>query len=146
MLRQTTLALLILISILLTACAPAATQDPIAIAQAYLDALWAHDFDTAASYLANDAIAVDYFRTTPVEGKAAIVEFWSSSANPINGTIETSNPHLDGNWVIYDFVITQGEAMGRRGTSSSSTAGVIVVENGKVTFDGDQSTALLWAN
>lgn len=143
---------------LLAACAPAAApteaataapeEDKIAIAQAYLEALWAQDFDTAASYLSDNAITVDFFDTSFVETKPAIVEFWTGSKKPINGTIETSNFQLnEDGWVLYDYRITnEGGSLGRRGTSTSTSAGVIVIVDGQVAFDGDQATAFLWAN
>jgi ketosteroid isomerase-like protein len=123
------ISLLLLLSVMLIACGPAAsTADPTTIVKEYYAAIGAKDLDKALSLLAEDAIA-----TAPgakFQGKDAIRKVLQENM-ALDFRSENSNYRESNGEVRYDYVAYFGSNEVDRNTD-----GLTIVKNGKIVFDG----------
>lgn len=123
-------SLVILLSLALIACVPAATTaaDPVTIVKEYYAAINGKDLDKALSLLADDAVA-----TAPgskLQGKAAIGKVLQDNME-LNFRSEISNLRESNGEVRYDYIVYYGS-----NEIDRDTDGLTIVKNGQIVFDG----------
>ncbi|MEX2160670.1 MAG: nuclear transport factor 2 family protein [Anaerolineales bacterium] len=149
--------LFLLGALVLASCAPAQpaptaapTSAPaIPTVEAFLAALNAADVETAASYLAEDAMFTlhlkyqRHLQPIPIGGKEAILAFLQSS-EWTNTTIEPRNYADENGRVIFGCKVYSGESLIASGSATTSNGCVIIVRDGLIVFVGDQPQELLY--
>jgi len=121
--------LLILIGILLAACAPAQPSDPVSIVQAAYDRLNQDDIDGYMEFLSDDAVMID--RTGRIDGAQAIRENLALNFVPVQFRYELSDFSSDGNVVTYTIKIYEDDTL-----VATYEDGLTIVVDGKIIFDG----------
>lgn len=125
------------------------TADPLPIVEAFLAAHNAHNAETTASYLSDDAMFAIVLRiqrhlhTEPIVGKDEIQAYLASDAWSAI-TIDGSDFQIEGNRVLFNCKIRSSGSLLGSGSITSNSACVIVVEENLITFVGDQAEALLY--
>lgn len=120
---------LIVLALILSACAPAPTSaDPLTIVQSYFAAIQAKDLDGAMTFVADDVIATDTSGYTygKEEMAAAIQRGWDAGAS-----LEMSDFKANGSRVTSCYkYFSNGTLL------DQSCSGVTHVRDGKIIFDG----------
>jgi limonene-1,2-epoxide hydrolase len=124
------------VSLLIAACGggSSASSDPVEVTKRYYAALSAQDVDKALSYFADDAVAAnangDYYR-----GKSEIRTLLEGDVIEVHLSFELKNFRAKDGRVVYDFKVKQGGQLVEQGTN-----GLTIVKDGKITFNGSEST------
>lgn len=156
------LVCVLLAGLLLAACAPAPSPTPTAVPPTptpsfdyigLVQDFWAAanegDGDTAASYLSEDATFSLHLRfqrhlhTEPIIGAQAIGDYLVSEQWQ-GITVEGSNFSEENGRVVYNCKIYSGGHLLASGSTTSNSACVVVAEEGKIVFVGDQAEELLY--
>jgi ketosteroid isomerase-like protein len=128
------ISLTILLSGVLTACAPA-PQDAPSIVQQYYEAINSQQLDTAMTFVADDAVFVNPYGT--FTGREAVRASLQQVMDD-GVTFDLSNFRDTEGRVVYDYeVMINGEVV------ETGDDGLTVVEAGKITLDGTESNE--WA-
>ena len=118
------------------------------LVEEFLAALNDHATETAAGFLADDAIFVWHLRfqrhthPEPFEGRDSILEFWDSDAWTAV-QVEAEDIETEDGRAVMKCRFFSGEAMISYGSPSSNSACVIIFEEGQITFIGDQANEQL---
>lgn len=159
-----TKVIFVVLAAILTSCAQAPTATPTATeipatqapavdytvsVQDFWAALNAGDVDTAAGFIADDAIFTlhikfqRHLQPEPIEGKEAILEFLRSSEWE-GITVEPAKFDAEGGHVAYNCKIYSGGGLLASGSTTSSSGCVIIFENDLIVFVGDQAQEMLY--
>jgi limonene-1,2-epoxide hydrolase len=131
--KRILLTLIAALTVLLAACAPAATPtpaDPATIVQRYYDAVNKKELDTAMTFIADDVVFVNPY------GKFAGKDEVRASLQLVMDdgiTFDLSNFRGTSGRVVYDYMVkVNGEAV------ETGTDGLTIVRNGKITLDATE--------
>jgi ketosteroid isomerase-like protein len=107
-----------------------AEADPVAVVQDFNAAVNAGDVDLAMTFVADDAVFINPNGTfdSPELIRKSIEDTISAGI-----IVELSNFRAESGKVMYDYIVTQGGSVLDQGTN-----GVTVVEDGRITFDGNE--------
>lgn len=121
---------------ILAACAPvASTPEPISVLLNYYKALEAKDIDKVMSFWAEDAVQTDEFGGR-FSGQAEIRAGLQSAIND-EVTVEAIDPSDTNGRLVYEYKVYVSGNLVLSGT------GLTIVQDGKIIFDGTETT---WAD
>jgi hypothetical protein len=135
---QITLSLLALMALFVSACsnatpAPILPTDPVTVVQEFYAAVNAQDKDKAALFVAYNAVVADPLGTW--SGKDQFLGHYMALVKS-GITFEVHNLKDTNGRVTYGYVVYENGRILDAGRD-----GVAIVENGKIVFDGGESTA-----